>query len=352
MNTATMASKGRYGDTMMAHVTKGEAVVPRQVLMQNPLLAMHIVHAIRNAGADPARYIVGAVRNSTNPKTGHPEYGFFHSIGKIFKSVAPVVLPILASIAAPALAPALGISAGAAGALGGAAGGLAGSAIGGGSIGQDLLGAALGGAGGYVSGSGGLSNAASNISSAISGAPQDITEAGTSAIGANPSGILTMGASGAPSTAAASSGLGLGALANDAGDVAKIVSAATGIMGQQQKPQSQAQTPAVTTEAQAPAFNPTQPAAMQMPSSLNSYSSDDPTQLRTALATQGLNGGLGQQEQSYYSNLLQRSLIGSNNQVTTDPNFLSPIESQYWARQGLNTSDPTSFLKGLAGLSS
>lgn len=83
------------------------------------------------------------------------------SVGKIFKSIAPIALPILGSLVAPGLGTALGLGAGGAGlagstlsALGGGLGGGLGGAIGGGGVGGALKGAALGGAGGYLSGGG------------------------------------------------------------------------------------------------------------------------------------------------------------------------------------------------------
>jgi hypothetical protein len=100
--------------------------------------------------------------------------------------------------------------------------------------------------------------------------------------------------------------------------------------------------------AQAPAFTPSRPDALNAPESLNELASFSPEQQRSALATRGLNQGLGADENNYYRNLVQRSLIGEGNQVdTSNPNFLMPIESQYFSQQGNNTSDIMQFLQGL-----
>jgi len=76
------AKYGRNGDSMMAHVTPGEAVIPKEVLA-DPAVAYALVRAIRGAGADPSRYIVGG-NNSINPHTGHPEFFGFGGIGHLF----------------------------------------------------------------------------------------------------------------------------------------------------------------------------------------------------------------------------------------------------------------------------
>ena len=107
-----MASYGRYGDDTVAHVQKGELVVPRALIDQSPQLKASIFNHLRELGIeDPERYVVGSMENSINPETGMPEF-FFKSIrravsnvakgvskaisnvGKVLKKVAPVVLPI------------------------------------------------------------------------------------------------------------------------------------------------------------------------------------------------------------------------------------------------------------------
>lgn len=64
-----MASEGRFGDTMMAHVTPGEVMIPPTRM--TPKLMAAWLEAM--AGQDPSRYVAGGA-NSQNPMTGAPEF--------------------------------------------------------------------------------------------------------------------------------------------------------------------------------------------------------------------------------------------------------------------------------------
>jgi hypothetical protein len=103
--------------------------------------------------------------------------------------------------------------------------------------------------------------------------------------------------------------------------------------------------------AQAAPFKPEKPAPVARPIGLSEYSSFTPEQERSSLATKGLNQGLGKDENAYYKNLVQRSLIGDDNTPAPDTNSLLPVESQYFSRQGMNTSGIMDFLKQLQGAS-
>lgn len=139
-------------------------------------------------------------------------------------------------------------------------------------------------------------------------------------------------------------GAGLTGSLGTIGNILNAVSTAQSLFGKEEKTQQQG--PVVAAEA--PAFTPQRPEEMSRPESLNELSAFSPEQQRSALATRGLNQGLGSDEQSYYQNLIQRSLIGDGNQVdTSNPNFLMPIESQYFSQKGNNTSDIMEFLKSL-----
>ncbi len=326
-----IAKYGRNGDTMVAHVTKGEQIVPKQILDKNPDLVMHIAHAIRNAGANPDQYKVGK-NMSINPATGHPEFGLFFGSGGIFGGHGGFLgnpVTRTASEIAASFIPGVGplVSAG----IGATAG-----ATGAGQPGHGTIGGTItGGISGY-----GIGVGTQAISGAIGSA--------VGASGAN----LAAGASG-PVT----SGLGTAQVAGNAlydtaiagaSSASKLLQAgqlASQIMGQ--KAPSQGGAPGITTP---PPYVPKQPAAMAMPGSLSYMAGYTPDQVRSSLATQGVNGGLSGDQQSYYTNLLQRSLIGSNNQVTAPSNssFLSPIESQYFSQKGINTSSPTQFLAGIS----
>lgn len=132
------------------------------------------------------------------------------------------------------------------------------------------------------------------------------------------------------------------------GPVGSVLSAVTSVAGALSGGQKTPAPPPPPAPAQAVPFNPTKPAAIARPGSLD-LSGYDPTQERTALATKGINQGLGADEDAYYKNLVSRSLIGDNNQMAADTSTLAPIESQYFSKQGTNTSDISSFLRAIMG---
>jgi hypothetical protein len=152
-----------------------------------------------------------------------------------------------------------------------------------------------------------------------------------------------IGLAAAPFTGGASL---LGSLGSFLGPAASIFSAISGAQSLFGGNRSERQAP--VQAAQATPFRPSRPDAVNAPESLNEMAAFSPEQQRSALATRGLNQGLGADENSYYRNLVQRSLIGDGNSVdTSNPNFLMPIESQYFSQQGMNTSDIMQFLEGL-----
>jgi hypothetical protein len=148
---------GRGTDTVMAHLSLGEVVVPRAFLDDPQVMEMLKVVFEQNQ-TNMAEFTVGDPSNKINPETGYPE---FFKIGKALGSIAKFAVPLAASYFAPgigtALSSGLGLGltgASSLGALGGAAGGLAGGLLSGGGLKGALTGAALGGAGGYLSNGG------------------------------------------------------------------------------------------------------------------------------------------------------------------------------------------------------
>lgn len=232
---------------------------------------------------------------------------FFSKIfkNKIFRAVVPVVLG--------AINPALGAAAGAA----------MGASNGGG-----IVGGLTGAAGGYFGGSA--------LSGGISGA-------------AGGAGFLNgagLGLNGATSALGGALGISGGTISN----ASNIFQALGGIssMAPQKQTLAKQKVSGPTTGTEKP-FTPKKPDAQMRPPSLNAMAGFSPEQERSALATQGLNSGLGDQEQSYYQNLIQRSLIGDGGEVNTEnPNWLMPIESSYFSRRGKNTSNISEFLRGFA----
>lgn len=268
----------------------------------------------------------------------------------ILGQIIPYVIGAFNPIAGAAVGAAMGASQGGKGALmnavmGGAKGYLGGSSLG------SLVGnpAASTGISSLFSSTGdaasSLGSGISNMVGSVGGPLQGATSTGATLTGtAGGSGIL--GALG-------SVGSGISSATSSLGGVSNILQAASlgnslfGGSGGGKPPAPQAPDLGI----QAP-YAPKRPDAMESPSSLNDISGFDPSQTRSALATRGVNQGLGQQEQDYYKNLLQRSLIGDGNKVNvSNPNFLLPIEGQYFSQRGLNTSDPNKFLEGLNSLS-
>ncbi len=144
-----MQDAGRGTDTVLAHMTLGEVVIPRDILEDAEINAV-LQEVFRAYGVDMREFTVGDRANKINPETGYPEFFF----KKLFKRIAPFAGPVLGS-----MIPGVGTLAGAA--IGGAAGG----AIGGGGMKGILGGAALGALGS------GLTNGFSNILGQAAGAP-------------------------------------------------------------------------------------------------------------------------------------------------------------------------------------
>lgn len=136
-----MAESGRGGDTVMAHLSLGELVIPRAFL-DDPQIMEQMKALFEQAGVNINEFMVGDQANKINPETGYPEF-FFKKLTKIFKAAAPIAasfIPGIGPLAGAALGAGLGAATGG-GLKGALAGGLTGySGAGGGSI----LGGALG----------------------------------------------------------------------------------------------------------------------------------------------------------------------------------------------------------------
>ena len=102
---------GRGGDTILAHLTPGEIVIPIDIQTEEVLVAVR--DAFAAADADPLEFVVGMAQNKINPQTGNPEF-FFKKIKKKLKKVRDkvkkskflrIAIPMAASIFLPMLAP-------------------------------------------------------------------------------------------------------------------------------------------------------------------------------------------------------------------------------------------------------
>lgn len=67
------AQDGRGNDNMMAHVAKGEIVIPVE-LANHPEVRKMLAQGFEALGTSVDNYTVGHEKNSTNPETGQPEF--------------------------------------------------------------------------------------------------------------------------------------------------------------------------------------------------------------------------------------------------------------------------------------
>jgi hypothetical protein len=70
-----LAAQGRGEDTEVAHVARGEYVIPEA--LQTPEVVAALERAAADYGVPLERLNVGHAMNSINPETGAPEFGFF-----------------------------------------------------------------------------------------------------------------------------------------------------------------------------------------------------------------------------------------------------------------------------------
>lgn len=67
--------KGRMGDTVLGHLTKGEVVLPVQMLdADNKAIRKVVMQMMTEYGVNPNEYTVGHKDNKVNPETGYPEF--------------------------------------------------------------------------------------------------------------------------------------------------------------------------------------------------------------------------------------------------------------------------------------
>jgi len=206
---------GRGTDTVMAHMSLGEVVIPREFLSDPDVMQM-LEALFQQNGASLNEFTVGDPANKINPETGYPEVGFFKSIGKFLSKAAPIAAAFI-----PGLQPlaAAGIGAGA-------------GLLGGGGLKSALLGAATGyaGAGGLgdtVLGRG-IDSLKTGISDTVLGrGVSDIYNGISGAVGGSPiQGPLQPGAGALGKTG----GLG-GALSSATGGGSSFVNTAANVFG-------------------------------------------------------------------------------------------------------------------------
>tara|TARA_R100000544_G_C2226271_1_gene60941 strand:+ start:2113 stop:3171 length:1059 start_codon:yes stop_codon:yes gene_type:complete len=90
-----IASLGRGEDNYLAHVARGEMVVPPLGISEET--RNRLKAEMKQIGLNPNEYTVGEGM-SINPITGMPEFGFFKKIGKAITKITDKIAPIVAAV--------------------------------------------------------------------------------------------------------------------------------------------------------------------------------------------------------------------------------------------------------------
>ena len=93
-----LAALGRGEDNYLAHVAKGEMIVPPLGISEDTRNRLNA--EMKAVGLDPNEYTVGSGM-SINPITNLPEFGFFKKIGKSIKKVLDPVAKVASIIPSP-----------------------------------------------------------------------------------------------------------------------------------------------------------------------------------------------------------------------------------------------------------
>ena len=94
---AELAAQGRGGDSVLAHLTPGEVVLPAE-MFDDPQFESTVENRFNELDLDPERYVVGMGIASLNANTGLEEF-FLKKVGKFFKKVVKRVAPIAGPLA-------------------------------------------------------------------------------------------------------------------------------------------------------------------------------------------------------------------------------------------------------------
>lgn len=261
-----MGAMGRGGDSLVGHLSHGDVVIPREIVLQNPEFLTKFKKAMEDNHQDYRGHVAGSGYENKNPHTGASEF-FFGGLKNFFSNPVKQVTQFVQN-----------------------------------PVGQIVHGA----------------QTAVNDDPL---APRLLKDAVLQPINMA-AGLLNGSSSG--SSAPGATTQPTATPAPNVGDVAQP-------------------------------FAPKRPDAAAQPFSLFSssvggqqFSTLDPTQQRSYLATQGSQGGgIGDDAKSYYLNLLQRNLIDENGQQQNMNTALLPVERNYLSRLGLPTDNTQNFFQAL-----
>lgn len=113
--TDQMAAQGRKGDAMMAHVTPGDYVIPKDILVQHPDFLVKLKKVMSDENEDYRTHMVGSGFENINPETGAAEFGFgsikrfARSLGAPVGSAVGKLLPAAGDRAIAKTAPTFGL---------------------------------------------------------------------------------------------------------------------------------------------------------------------------------------------------------------------------------------------------
>lgn len=80
MLTNIVGAMGRNGDSVVGHLTKGDVVIPRQAILQNPEFLTKLKKVMEDSNSDYRTHIVGSGHENINPHTGAPEFNWLSNI--------------------------------------------------------------------------------------------------------------------------------------------------------------------------------------------------------------------------------------------------------------------------------
>lgn len=240
-------------------------------------------------------------------------------MGNIFKAAAPIIGGIVG------------------GPVGAAIGGAAAGATGGGGLKGALIGGATGYAGNVVG---------SSIGSSLSSSLGKVGGTSLGSLSSNSAGPYSFGNLGSVAGNSIGNTVANTSIASALGSYAGNSIADS--VGSSLFPQESMQDTS-SDMGQAKPFQAARNAQLTTPNSLSGFDSLDDQQQGTNLATQGTyGGGLGGEEQSYFTNLINRRLVDDAGQVDSDLSEINPIEKSYLSQLGLNQDNPQSLLEALS----